>query len=135
MNRTEMISLDGLVDLDTQYEPSTIDLSGEYWTPDKEGESRRLVFVGIEERTAPDHNDPEKDVSLPSVVFIEPSSEGNHKTIFNASKRLLAVFENNEIDRGQPVQITYNGKKKNRTNANMSDDWSVQLLRKKGAKK
>ena len=135
MNRKEMISLDGLVDLESDFEPSTIDLSGEYWTPTNEGEVRRLVFVGIEERSAPDHNDPEKDVLLPSAVFIEPNSEGSHKTVFNASKRLLAVFENNEIERGQPVQITYNGKKKNRTNANMSDDWSVQLLRKKGAKK
>jgi len=51
------------------------------------------------------------------------------RTVVNGSKRLVAVFENNEIAPNTPVQITYKGKKKNRTNGNMSDDWSVVTLK------
>lgn len=132
MNR--LIKLDELVDLETGYEPDSIDLSGEYWTPEEPGEVRRMIFAGIETRSAPDHQNPEKQVPLECVVFVLPGKKGNHKTVFNGSRRLVGVFENGDIEKGTAVQITYNGKKKNRTNANQSDDWSVQTLKKKGSK-
>ena len=31
----------------TQAEPEPVELSGEYWTPEQEGETRRLFFVGL----------------------------------------------------------------------------------------
>lgn len=111
---------------------ASVDLSDEYWSPKAVGESKRMIFMGIEVRKAPDHQDKSKAVELPCAVFIEPLPSGP-ATVINGSVRLKAVFENNEIDAGTPVQVTYKGKKTNRTNANQSDSWGVQLLKVKGA--
>lgn len=104
-------------------EVASPDLSQQYWTPEKEWERKRMYFVAIQERIVLDQKTGE-DILLPCVVFIDSAGS----TIVNGSKRLVAVFENNEIDKGTPVQVTYKGKKKNRTNGNMSDDWSVVTL-------
>lgn len=116
----------------SEFEVASCDLAFEYWSPEKEGEQKRLVFQCIQTRSVPDHNNDGREVSLPCAVFLCPGeSAGEIKTIVNGSKRLVAVFENNLIAEGTPVQITYKGKKRNRTNANMSDDWSVVTLVKK----
>lgn len=119
-------------DLDT-YEVASCDLSYEYWTPEKSGEARRMVYVETALRSCPDHQDATLSVELPVAVFLYPCVDGN-KTVVNGSKRLIAVFENSDIASGTPVQVTYKGKKRNRTNANMSDDWSVVTLVKKAGK-
>ena len=116
------------------YEVASCDLNYEYWTPDKPGEFRRMVYLETSSRSVPDHKDPTINVELPVAVFLYPSADGN-KTVVNGSKRLIAVFENSEIESGTPVQVTYKGKKRNRTNANMSDDWGVVTLVKKAAVK
>lgn len=126
----EIIKLDAIPSLD-DYVPASVDLSGEYWTPE-DGEVRRLIFWSIEERSVPDQKDANKLVDLQCCVFIDPQKDGQHKTVANGSKRLVAAFENSAIVQGTPVQITYVGKKRNRTNANMSDHWSVFVLKKKG---
>lgn len=115
------------------YEVASCDLSFEYWTPENVGESRRMVYVETTVRSVPDHKNEEVSVDLPVAVFLYPSADGV-KTVVNGSKRLIAVFENSEIKSGTPVQVSYKGKKRNRTNANMSDDWSVVTLVKKDAK-
>ena len=112
------------------YEVASPDLSYEYWTPEKEGENRRLFYIGVQPMEVPDHSDAEKLVNLDCAVFLQPSEDGDHKTVVNASVRLRSIVE--RLDSKTPVQITYRGKKKNRTNGNMSDDWSVVLLAKKG---
>lgn len=122
-----LIMLKDVPDLETMV-PTSIDLSYEYWTPEKEGEIRRLIFMSIEQRSVPDQNDDTKSVMLDCAVFVEPSKDGAHKAVVNGSKRLVAVFVNNSIDAGTPVEITYRGKKKNLSNSNMSDAWSVQVL-------
>lgn len=116
------------------YEVSSCDLSFEYWTPENVGESRRMVYVEIAMRSVPDHNNDDVSVDLPVAVFLYPSADGV-KTVVNGSKRLIAVFENSAIESGTPVQVSYKGKKRNRTNANLSDDWSVVTLVKKDDKK
>lgn len=126
-----LIRLDEIPDLD-DFVPASADLSSEYWTPEN-GEVRRMVFWAIEKRQAPDHDDPSKSVELESVVFIEPN-ETSYSTVVNGSKRLVAAFANNDVQQGTPVQVTYMGKKKNRTNQNMSDHWSVIELKPRGAK-
>jgi hypothetical protein len=115
------------------FEVASCDLSQEYWTPNDVGEKRRMVFVEVTERTVLDQKTAE-EILLPCVVFIQPIN-GESKTVVNGSKRLVAVFENNAMEPGTPVEITYKGKKKNRTNGNMSDDWSVVKLSAAKAKK
>jgi hypothetical protein len=111
----------------SKLEVASVDLSQQYWTPEKVGEKRRMFFSSVQERIVQDQKTGE-DVLLPCAVFIEPV-DGEIRTVVNGSKRLVAVFENNEIAVNTPVQITYKGKKKNRTNGNMSDDWSVVTLK------
>jgi len=126
----EIIRLDAIPTLD-DYVPASVDLSGEYWTPEP-GSVKRLIFWSIEERSVPDQNDANKVVNLQCCVFIDPQKDGKHKTVTNGSKRLVAAFENAGIQQGTPVQVQYVGKKRNRTNANMSDHWSVFVLKKGG---
>lgn len=112
-----------------EFEIASCDLAYEYWSPQEIGEVKRMVFKCIQTRTVPDHNNDDADVELPCAVFLIPGKTVDEiKTIVNGSKRLVAVFENNQIGEGTPVQVTYKGKKKNRTNGNMSDDWSVVTL-------
>lgn len=127
----ELIKLTEIPDLQSDYEPDSVDLSTEYWTPEEEGEQRRMIFWGIGPRSVADHNDSESEVMLECALFVSPATDGGHCTVANGSKRLVAIFKSCEIARGTPVQVTYAGKKKNRTNSNMSDQWSVQTLARK----
>lgn len=128
----QLIKLKDIPNLEEDYEPNSVDLSFEYWTPEEEGERKRVIFWEIATRTVPDHQDANKIVDLPCAVFIQPDNEGGFSTVANGSRRLVALFENSEIEQGTPVQVTYKGKAKNRTNSNMSDRWSVVTLGKKG---
>jgi hypothetical protein len=105
-----------------------LDLSTSYWTPVNKGESKRVYFDCI--RNVP-YNDPKQGddvvIDLQTAFFFE-SKAGEVKSYSNASKRLIAAFENNHMERGTPIIITYMGKKKNSTNAFLSDDWSVKPL-------
>ena len=115
------------VDL-AKLEVTSCDLNQEYWTPENIGEKKRMVFAGVQDRTVLDQKTNE-EIQLSCVVFWLPGENPDqHRTVVNGSKRLVAVFENGGIAEGTPVQITYKGKKKNRTNGNMSDDWSVVTL-------
>lgn len=114
------------------YEASGADLCPDYWTPSEVGESKRLVFVGIEMRAVPSQDDPNITVDLECAVFIEPGDP--HIVLANGSKRLVGVFENSKVESGTPVEVTYRGKKKNKNNAHQSDTWSVVPLKEKGGK-
>jgi len=125
-----LILLNKIKNLDDDYEVESVDLNQDYWYPEQEGELKRLVFWEIGQRKCLDQQSG-KQIELDCVIFIEPCEEG-HRSIANGSKRLVAMFENNDIEQGTPVQVTYRGKKKNKTNSNQSDHWSVQTLRRKG---
>lgn len=112
----------------SDYEVASADLSFDYWTPEKEGEIRRMFFMGLQPMDVPDHSDPEKMVSLECAVFVEVE-DSEHRTIVNGSVRLRSIVES--LDPATPVQVTYRGKKKNRSNGNMSDQWSVVTLKPK----
>ena len=107
-------------------EIESADLAYEYWTPETEGEMRRVYFMGVESMDVPDHQDRDKMVTLESAVMLEETTEGEFRTIVNASVRLRSILE--RLETPKAVQITYRGKKKNRSNGNMSDDWSVVTL-------
>lgn len=103
------------------------DLMSDYWTPEKAGESKRLVFDSIRSRMVKDMQTGEP-VELECAFFFERSGDGEVKTVCNGSRRLVGVIEGYDIQRGAPMLITYMGKQKNRTNSFFSDIWSVKPL-------
>lgn len=111
-----------------EYEIASVDLNFEYWTPDKDGESKRVFYKGIENRQVPDYNDPSKIVGLDCVVLQCPTS---NQIFVNGSAILRSILSNTPTD--TPVLVTYKGKKKARS-GNQCDNWGVQALAKGGAK-
>ena len=118
--------LNNLPDL-SKAEAAPVELLGEYWTPQNEGETKRVFFIDIVSTNSVDTVSGET-VELSSVRFLEKQGD-NFRTIRNSSKRLVAAFEVFSGDiKGQPFEITYLGKKKNTTNGFKSDNWSVKPL-------
>lgn len=109
-----------------------VDLTGNYWTPEKEGESKRLFFVDIRPEKVLSSSGTGEIIDLDCAVFIE-QAEGSVKTITNGSRRLVGVLESylmqGLIGQGTPLLITYLGKKRNKTNQFSSDNWSIKPLR------
>lgn len=103
-----------------------VDLMSDYWTPENPGETKRVYFDKIANREVLDQESGEV-VELECAYFLEQTEEGV-KTISNGSKRLVGALSNYEIKRGTPLQITYKGKKRNRSNQYMSDNWSIKIL-------
>jgi hypothetical protein len=120
------------LDLSTM-EVASVDLSQQYWTPEKVGEKRRMFFSCVQERIVLDQKTKE-EVILPCAVFSYPTANGV-RTVINGSKRLVKPFQENDIQENTPFEITYNGKVKNRTNGNMCDDWSIVMLKMPGGTK
>jgi hypothetical protein len=130
---SDLILLKDIPNLDTDYEVASVDLSQQYWYPETEGELKRGFFFGLSQRKCLDQQTSE-EIELECALFVVPDETGQPVTVANGSKRLVAVFENNAVEKGTPVQVTYRGKKKNKTNGNLSDHWSVQVLQKKVTK-
>lgn len=119
-------------DLPNLDEATTIpfDLAGVYWTPEPEADSartekskRNMFFSHIDSALVTNEETGEQKV-LPTAHFVWRN--GNTiTTVRNASKRLLAAIENNNVVRGAGLEVTYLGKVRNTTNAFMSDHWKV----------
>jgi hypothetical protein len=124
-NEVQTFKMNSLPDL-SKAEILPLDLMSDYWTPTKEGESKRLFFDRIGTRNVKDEKTGEV-FELECAYFVEVV-DGEPTTISNGSKRLLGAIENNDIQHGTPLLITYKGKKKNSTNAFQSDHWSVKPL-------
>lgn len=103
-----------------------VDLMSDYWTPENPGETKRVYFDKIANRDVLDQESGEV-IQLECAYFLEQTEDGV-KTISNGSKRLVGALENYDIQRGTPLQITYRGKKRNRTNQFQSDNWSIKIL-------
>ena len=108
-----------------------IDLCGNYWTPEAIGETKRVFFVKIEPQKVMS-SDSSDVIDLECAVFLEQAPDGSVRTITNGSKRLVGVLETYTMQgilgHGTPLQITYMGKKKNKSNSHMSDSWSIKPL-------
>lgn len=109
-------------------EPEPIELSGEYWTPEKEGETRRLFFVGLNMESVVEMESGETRELL--VAQFAEHVNGELRAVRNGSRRLVGIFESFQttINPGDAFEITYLGKKKNSTNSYKSDNWSVKRL-------
>jgi len=110
----------------SQAKAAPLELTGEYWTPEKEGEVRRMFFKEIRQELTIDLASG-SDVDLSVAYFVEVK-DGNKKVIRQASKRLTGALETLKIPTGTPLEITYLGKKKNKTNSFLSDNWSIKPL-------
>lgn len=109
-----------------------VDLSGNYWTPEAAGELKRLFFVEIKPQKVLSANGTGELIDLDCAVFLEQTADGSVSTLINGSRRLVGVLEQyvdaGAIKQGTPLQITYNGKKRNKSNAFSSDNWSIKPL-------
>lgn len=113
-----------LPDLSTA-EAAPLELTGEYWSPEKEGETKRMYFNEVRMESTIDAQG--QDIELPVAYFVE-IRDGRKVVVRQAGRRLVAVFETFKVPAGTPVEIVYLGKKKNKTNPYMSDHWSVRPL-------
>lgn len=108
-----------------------IELSSTYWTPDKEGDSFKGFYQGIETSAYEDRKTGEL-IDLPCAMFLIQISGGDVATIRNGSKRLVAALEDaverGRIAIGSPMMVTFTGKKRNKRNEYSSDTWSIKPL-------
>lgn len=130
MGNTEVVKVDftNLPDL-AQATPEPVEMSGEYWTPEEVGETRRLFFFDLNIENVVDMESRET-YELPVVRFLEPDGEGGVRSVRNGSCRLVGIFESfaMSIKQGDAFEIKYLGRKKNKSNARKSDCWSVRRL-------
>lgn len=119
---------EGFPDLETA-NVIPLDLMADYWTPEKDGESKRVIFMEVKTREVISQNTDTAGevIELPCAYFATKDGD-SIKTLSNGSKRLVAALENFGAQRGMPFLITYLGKKKNATNTFKSDNWSIKPL-------
>lgn len=109
-----------------------LDLAADYWTPTGMLESKRLVFLSIQERLVEDINDPNEKKLLSTAFFVEKTTQNGKETlrrVCNSSKKLLGVLTDNNIQPGTGLFVTYLGKVKNKTNSFSSDSWSIKPIK------
>lgn len=109
-------------------EPEPMEMSGEYWSPEEVGESKRLFFVQLMMESVLEQESGETRELL-VAQFVE-NVNGELRTVRNGSRRLVGIFEQfaNQTKAGDAFEITYLGKKKNKNNSFKSDSWSVKRL-------
>lgn len=109
-----------------------VDLCGNYWSPVNPGEFKKVIFLDIKPQKVLSQSNGEL-IDLDCVIFAEQNENGDLTTAINGSVRLVGAlqpyFEAGTIKKGTVLKITYMGRKKNKTNANSSDNWSIKPLR------
>lgn len=112
---------------------SNLELCPTYWTPEIEGEYKVGVIINIVDEKYKNEVDG-NEITLPCIIMLEQTKEGNLNAIKNGSKKLVGSIED-LITSGvinfdeTPIKITFTGKKKNKTNGFSSDNWSVKKLK------
>lgn len=124
----QAINPDSLGDLFTA-EPAPIDLMSDYWTPMSMGESRRVYYDRIQPMGVVDQTSGEV-ISMDCAFFFWQERPGEpYKQIRNGSKRLVGAIQSYNLPRLTPLEIRYQGKKRNATNQFLSDNWSITPLK------
>ena len=116
--------LDGILPDMDEMEVLPIDLSVDYWTPEKPGESKRLFFTAIKEESRINEETGEA-YEAEVAYFVEQMPDGTHKRIINQSVKMVGSMKG--IQAGTPLQITYTGKKRTQSGHNI-DTWAIQPL-------
>lgn len=108
-----------------------LSLGGEYWTPEEVGETKRVFFFEVKTTKLKSFNNSEL-IDLDCAFFLEQDKDLNTHTIYNGSRVLVGIIEScvegGLVQKGTPLEIRYEGKKKNKSNGNFSDRWSVKPL-------
>ena len=90
MNAVATVDFRNLPDL-SKAEPEPIEMSGEYWTPEKEGETRRLFFVRLNMENVVEMETGDTRELL--VVQFAEHVNGDLRAVRNGSRRLVGIFE------------------------------------------
>jgi hypothetical protein len=122
----QKLSIDDIDELD-KAEAAPIELSSSYWTPKLPGEQRKVIFDRIDVSLVPSAFNADETIELECAFFIVKEN-GAVKQICNGSKRLVGTLQSYNIQKGTALQITYEGKVKNKNNNFSSDSWSVVPL-------
>lgn len=126
-NAVAVVDFNKLPDL-SQAEPEALELSSEYWTPENPGEKKRVFFVDFAKEMVLEPGTGEERELV--VVRFAENAGGTLRGIRNGSSRLVGIFQQfiAEIRPGDAFEITYLGKKRNKTNSFTSDNWKVTRL-------
>lgn len=103
-----------------------IDLMSDYWSPEREGEFKKVILAKIDISPVKDMQTGEV-LELECAYFLEKTNN-EVKQIRNGSKRLVGAIVASNLKPGTPLLITYKGKRSNRTNSYKSDNWSIKPL-------
>ena len=102
-------------------------LNADYWTPEKEGEFKNAFFLEIRPELMKSFGS-EDIIELDAVILVE-NRGGILRQYMNASKtlvgKLMTLVDNGYVKKGTPLHIVYEGKVKNKTNANYSPKWGI----------
>jgi hypothetical protein len=105
-----------------------LDLVPEYWSPEKDGETKTLAFVKVVENDViPDFNDPKETVVKDVAYFFEEvKKDGNayFRMLKSASSRLVSIAK--MMEKGEVYEIKFSGREKNKTNNFLSNKYEVR---------
>ncbi len=122
----QLVSLANIGQLETAT-VAPIDLMSNYWTPQKPGESKRVIFDKIDTQQVLASDGTGEVIDLECAFFFVKDGE-TVKRISNGSKRLVGALQAARVANMMALEITYIGKKKNASNGFMSDNWTVKPL-------
>lgn len=110
-------------------EAAPFDLMSDYWSPENVGEERRVLFDRIQAMGVVDQATGEVVDLNCAFFFYQENKDAPIKQIRNGSRRLVGAIENFNLQRLTPLSIKYAGKKRNKSNSNLSDNWIITPLR------
>lgn len=110
-------------------EAAPVDLMSDYWTPESVGESRRVYFDRIQPMVVVDVVSQQGHEMDCAFFFYRDAPEAPYRQIRNGSKRLVGAIQAFNLPRMTPLEIKYLGKKRNKNNAFLSDNWQITPLR------
>lgn len=97
-----------------QFSTNPLDLASQYWNPEVEGESRRLLFSHYQTSLVPDNFGPGKDQDPKPLVELETAFFYERKagteiitTVRQASKGLIVALKSAGIKPGTLLEIVY----------------------------
>ena len=110
-------------------EAAPFDLMSDYWSPENKGEQRRVLFDRIQTMSTVDQSSGELIELECAFFFWQEHPDAPIKQIRNGSKLLVGAIQAFNVPRLTPLLIKYQGKIRNKSNQNLSDNWSVTPLR------
>ena len=124
------LTKDNLPDLSTaRVVPA--DLTMEYWSPG-EAEAVLCFYQGIDIVQMPNINDKDIIEDVTCAVLLTQLPDKSLKVYINAQTRLVSALKDAEksgkIQVGTPIQVTFKGLVKNKSNGKESGRWAINPL-------